>query len=488
MKSPRSCLQRRPGPRLSLLLVLAATGCVPRAEPEPVPPPRPEAPAAPSAAAEPVARNVPYEGALPPGDPPDTPLPPSQKPVEPSVKAALDVWWERPSPRGPEPIPLAQPKAIYVTGNGPVIQALPGPPAFPDKIPEYLRTVMPEKIPYSNNVQRLPRGEIRLVAYDNTHNDTKLSRDSMEVEISFVDGEGAEWRIEQVVLAPISPNPVAEPWFGGLVIDTLYHGSTGNGTPAEPLVNCALCSWGWADIYKDGKRVASSALLHVMLTSDTRGDDLDYQCYECADNPVREVHVVVPPREYLPAPGGFLHVMWENAEVQRGTPQQVQAMAPKLGESLPTIELSAVPHLTWDQEEIRVRAGQRYRLIVHNNDPVSLHQFYLHSMPESAENPEQPADLRHEESGFAGGVGPLWRPGQQGHHGGGDPPAPASVFFPLPQGSTWATVVEFEQPGEYSFMCPVGNHKMRGMKGKFIVTAGDGAERERIPVRKEGAR
>ena len=429
-------------------------------------------------AREEIARSVPYEGSFGPTAPP-MPASAMQKPLEPWVKAALDVWYQRPSPKGPPPIALASPKAIYVVGRNPVIQVLPGAPAFPDKIPSRLQTVMPEKVPYSNNVKRLRRGTIRLVALDRTLNDTKTSSDSMAIEASFTDAEGAEWRIEQVMLAPISPNPVAEPWFGGLAIDTLYHGETGNGTPAEPLVNCAMCSWGWADIYKNGKRVASSALLHIMVTSDTRGRNFAYQCYDCTKNPVREVHLIVPPMFHLPSPGGFLHVMWENAEVRRGTPERIQAIAPRLGEDIPTIELAAAPYLTWDRKEIRVKAGQKYRLVVHNQDPSSFHQFHLHSEPSGAGHHEQPGGVRHEEGAAAGGIGPLWKPGEPGgadEKMTDDPPGPRHVFLALPQGATWATMVMFEKPGEYEFMCPVANHYRRGMHGKFIVTAsGEGS-------------
>ena len=470
-----------------LLVSLLTAGCAGTPEPAPAPPPPREGTAVVTPSVEvstvprePVARQVPYQGAFGPGDPPGAPLPPMQKPVEPWVKEALDVWYERPSPKGPEPIPLAQPRALYFEGKNPVIQILPGPPAFPEKIPERLKTVFPEKVPFSNNVKRLPRGKIRVVSFDNTLNDTKLSRDSMEVEISFTDAQGAEWRIEQVMLAPFSPNPVAEPWFGGVVIDTLYHGHTGNGTPAEPLVKCMHCSWGWADIYKNGKRVASSALLHVMLTSRVRAGaekNFAYQCYECAEKPVREVHVIVPPMFYLPSPGGFLHIMWEEAEWKRGTPAQVASAAPRLGKKVPTIHLRAAPYLTWDRKEIHVKTGQEYRFVVTNDDPSAFHQLHLHSKPSGAgHHGGGSQDLRHEEGGTAGRTGHLWKPGDGGHghggHGGhGDPPAPRSVFLTLPQGATWATMVKFEKPGEYEFMCPVGNHYRRGMHGKFIASA-----------------
>lgn len=433
-----------------------------------------------------VPRVVPYHGAFGPNDPPAR-APAMQKPLTPWVKAALDVLYERPSPKGPPPIAVAVPKAIYVVGRNPVVQVLPGPAVFPEKIPARMREMLPKMVPFSNNVKQLSRGSIRLVAFDHTLNDTKLTSDSMAVEATFTDVNGDDWRIEQVMLAPLSPNPVAEPWFGGVVIDTLYHGQTGNGTPAEPLVQCAMCSWGWADIYKNDKRVASSAPLHIMVTSDVRApaaQGFRYQCYDCTSQPVREVHIIVAPVAHLPSPGGFLHLMWENAVIRRGSPQQIAAVAPQIAEPMPTIELSAAPYLTWDRKEIRVRTGQKYRLVVHNQDPSSFHQFHLHSMPSGEGHHGGDEGIRHSEGGTAGGTGPLWKPGgEAGHHAGsGDPPAPRNVFLPLPQGSTWATMVQFDKPGEYEFMCPVGNHYRRGMAGKFIVEGN--ATDNSIPVRK----
>lgn len=480
----RGHLRRRALSALLFTSMLALACAAPRQAPEPVPPVvvEPardtllETPVVQQRA--PVTRAIPYEGALGPADPPMR-VPQPQKPLERWVRQALDVLYERPSPKGPPPIALDQPRAIYVVGGGPIVQALPGPAVFPDSIPMRVRTAMPDSVPFSNRTERLAGGTIRVVAFDRTLNDTKVTSDSMAIELSFTDADGAEWRIEQVTLAPMSPNPVAEPWFGGLAIDTLYHGTTGNGTPAVPTVTCAMCSWGWADVYKNGKRVASSAPLHVMVTSDTRGDDFSYACYDCTARPVREVHIVVAPSAHLPSPGGFLHVMWESADIRRGTPEQIRAAAPRLAQDVPTIELAAAPYLRWDKTEIRVRAGQKYRLIVHNEDPSSFHQFSLHAEPMSAGHHAGTGGdtLRHEEGMTAGGIGPLWKPGGMAH-GESDPPGPRNVFFPLPQGSTWATFISFERPGEYEFMCPVGNHYRRGMEGKFIVTAdGNGGAR-----------
>ena len=433
-----------------------------------------------------IVRNVPYSGAFGPSDPPIPPvyglnLPEALSSAE---RGTLDVWYERPVPTGPAPIPVEEPKAIYAVGKGPVVQILPGPAVFPDKLPEQFKTFYPKNIPYSNNTRVLPRGEIRFMAVDRTANDTKLSLDTLQVEISLTDYEGNEWRIEQVALAPISDENVPEPWLGGVAIDTPFHGHSGIASPALPWITCMMCSYSWADVYKNGERVASSALMHIMLSTDTRDDsnDFAYSSYDSRKNPVRQIHLDLHPSNYLPSPGGFLHVTWEDAEWKLGAPEEIQAIAPKIGdgEEIPTINLAAVPHLRWDRQEIHLKAGQKYRLLVSNDDPVSFHQFHMHDEPVAAGHHEP--SVRHTETMTAGRIGKLWKPGDPDvmgsyKHGNtkgyehGEAEAPHKYFFPLPEGSTWATFVQFDKPGEYEFMCPVMNHARRGMRGKFIVTA-----------------
>lgn len=389
----------------------------------------------------------PYRGALPPGDPP-----PDPRVHDPQVAAALDVLYQRPSPDGPPPVP-ATPRAVYAVGRGPVIQALPGPMPFAEHLPAIARTAMPAQGPYSNTVRRLSGGDIRFAGFDLTRNDTQLSRDSFAVHAEFTDAQGAHWRVEGTRVAPLSMDPAGDPWYGGVVVDTTLHGQTGRNTPAEPAVTCAMCAWAWADVYKNGRRVQSSALLHVMLTSDVRDDanGFRYACYDCTDRPVREIHLILPPSNYLPAPGGFLHVMWENAEIVRGSPGEVAARAPRLQEPAQDLVINAVEYLDWDRTEVRLRAGQTYRLILNNRDASAHHAFHLHS-----------GGHGHGEESRGG----------HGHGGGhGDVGDVPQGPIPLPQASQWVTMIRFDRPGEYEFMCPVNNHHRRGMKGRFIVEA-----------------
>jgi uncharacterized surface protein with fasciclin (FAS1) repeats/heme/copper-type cytochrome/quinol oxidase subunit 2 len=379
---------------------------------------------------------IPYQGPLPPEHPNLEKIVPHlhemQKPLKDWEKAALDVLYQRPSPQGPEPIPVSPPKAISVVGKGPVVQILPGPAVYPDKIPERLRTFHPiDSSNYSNNTVELERGEIRFVAIDRTLNDSKLSGDEMGLEVSFTDHEGNEWRIVQLALAPISTNVIQEPWWGGVTIDTPFHGHSGHDSPLLPLITCAMCSYGWADVWKNGVKVGSSILTHIMLSTDTRDDENDfhYRSYDSTDQPIRQVHLEIVPQADLPSPGGFLHVTWENAEIRRGSPDEFKDELAALQPDMPTVHLKAVEHLEWSDTEIHVEVGQPIKLVLTNDDPASFHAFTI--------------------------------PTQKG-----------AVHVPLPQGTTWVTSLVFDQPGEYRFECPVANHAGRGMYGRIIVGGG----------------
>lgn len=376
------------------------------------------------------ARPIPFKEALKPDDPPKSPVPPP-RPLSPPVMQALDVLYDRPSPMGPRPVARKPAAGIYVIGRGPIVAARPGPTVFANKVPRELAVAGGPESMFSNNMVVFPRGDVRFVSFDRTVNDTKMSQDSMEFAASFTDEEGNDWRIVQFRLATLSPDPVMDPWYGGVAIDTTEHGQTMRGHPAQPEALCAMCSWGWADVWKNGAKVASSALLHVMVTNDVRDDanGFRYACYDCKKQPMREIHVVIMPEANLPTPGGFLHVMWENSEITRGSPDEIGKKAAGQFTTFPTVQLDAMLGLRWSRTELEVPPGQRVRLVLNNMDPASFHAFKIHS-------PE------------------------------GD------VLIPLPQGSQWVTTLAFDQPGEYEFWCPVSEHREKGMYGRVVVGEG----------------
>ncbi len=396
------------------------------AGPKPTPPDSVLPPGPGSAQAQP----VPYQGPLPPGDPAQAP--PPSRPLTPELTRELAALYERPAPLGPPLIARTPAAAVYAVGGGDIVRARSGVPPYGDSLPRERRIAEGGHDHYSNNVAILPRGQVRFAAFDRTRNDTRLSLDSMAFEASFTDEEGNDWYVLQTRIAPFSPTPVKEPWFGGVVIDTAYHGMTHLSVEAEPTVLCKMCSWGWADVWKNGKKVKTSALLHVMLTTDVRDKSVGYKyaCYDCRDRPIRQIHLDIYPQSNLPSEDGGLHVMWQNSTYKQGTPEEIARTTPPIaGPGAATVLLNAVPTIRWSNTEIHVPTGKPIRLVMTNLDPASYHAFMM--------------------------IGPGGR-----------------VFVPLPQGEQWTTLLSFDQPGEYEFWCPVMNHRGRGMYGRIVVDGG----------------
>lgn len=391
-------------------------------------------------------RAIPFKGPLGSVTPPPAAVPPPRT-LPSTDKRALAVLYGRPSPMGPALIMLPKARAIYVASRPPLFRQKVGPIVYASKMPSGLLTAMNGMDMFSDDNVVLARGEVHFVSIDRNTNDTKLSKDSMALAATFTDERGDEWRVLQTRVAPMSPDPVGDPWYGGVVIDTLEHGTEARGTPEEPKVHCVMCSWGWADVWKNGVKVASSVLLHVMLSSQTHdpANGYKYKKYDASDQPRNEIHLVIGPDANLPSADGSLHVMWEGVpEVIRGTPEEVMARAPKLQPAMRTITLNAVAFLRWSDTKIPMRAGVPIRLIVNNLDPSSFHGLHIRG----------PDGL---------------------------------VQFPLPQGDQWVTTLMFDQPGEYYFYCPVSNHEKRGMYGRFIVSGGVPGGTKGPPGQHDGA-
>jgi hypothetical protein len=212
-------------------------------------------------------------------------------------------------------------KAIRVTGGGPVIQILPGPFPFPDSAapviqqrPEDQRAKLEAQVkqgPYSNNVAPIA-GNFSFVAWDRGS-----ARDSVAGTAEFTTQDGAEWRLTlqgvQTRDVPLNPR------FGGVIIPLVYHGTTNNHTPLIPTNRSEVALWSFGELRRNGEVVDDSAMVHVMMTSRTRGRDFKLECYNCTSNPVEELQLQIAPRDgkpKLPAPGGVLFVNWQKSSFE----------------------------------------------------------------------------------------------------------------------------------------------------------------------------
>ncbi len=215
--------------------------------------------------------------------------------------------------------PATTERVVTVTGGGPVIQVLPGPAQFADsarpiidRMPGPMKEMMlmlAKNGPFSDKVA-VVSGTLSA-----TYWDRGAQGDSVAGTAEFRTQDGANWRVVLKGVAPEDPNPM-EPHFGGVATNIGYHGSTGMHVPLVPTVQSAASLWGMADVYRNGTLVAQDAPVHTMLTSDTRGDDFAYKCWDCTREPIEQFHLMLmPPMGGKPyqVPGGVLHVMWEKS-------------------------------------------------------------------------------------------------------------------------------------------------------------------------------
>ena len=217
------------------------------------------------------------------------------------------------------------PKMVKITGDGPVIQILPGPFPFADSAMVVIQNRPPDQQadlthkahmgPYSNNVAKIS-GDISLVAIDRG-----ASGDSVSGVAEVTAQDGARWKVvmDRVQTKDIPFNPR----FGGVITGLFYHGSSGVHTPLVPTIQSSLALWAFAHLYKNGQLVTDNAMVHVMLLSRTRRTtDWALDCWDCSDRPIEELQLQVTPAPNTPAfdtPGGFLFVNWEKSSGQRAS-------------------------------------------------------------------------------------------------------------------------------------------------------------------------
>jgi hypothetical protein len=215
-------------------------------------------------------------------------------------------------------------RVTSVTGGGTVIQSLPGPSFFADsaksivdKAPPDQRkmlTMMGRNGPFSDKAAVIA-GEFQGTFWDGG----TAGGDSVSATAQFRTQDGARWRAVIDRVAPADASPM-EPHWGGVGTDITYHGATGLGMPFVPMVRTAVSYYGMSKLYRNDALVDSSAMTHVMLSSQTqgkaRGHDYAYLCWDCTKNPVEQLHLMVMPAsgKMYPVPGGILHIMWQNSQ------------------------------------------------------------------------------------------------------------------------------------------------------------------------------
>lgn len=233
------------------------------------------------------------------------------------------------------------------------------PPTVPDVLkqvpimvsaPEKGRKVMPngdyifaQPTPFSNKA-RIIQGSFEATFTDMVKTDPPgkpgNTPDTADFTAEFSDPQGNQYRVvlDHVVKPPF-PDHQTE---GGVMLDSVHHGTTGTGSPLMPEVDTIAALWGLGKLYINGELVGDHRMMHLMTSEVVRNKD--YELVHTRDLPLapedrhisgqaHHTHLMMPPIKgtkkgpvFSPVPTAFelpngktqpfLHIMFEQDQVE----------------------------------------------------------------------------------------------------------------------------------------------------------------------------
>ncbi|MDF0751533.1 hypothetical protein NLU14_15000 [Marinobacter sp. 71-i] len=247
--------------------------------------------------------------------------------LEPKIKAAIQAKGPATVPELLKQVPImvaAPEKARKVIPNGDYVFAQP--------------------TPFSNDA-RIIQGSFEATFTDMVKTDPSgkpgQTPDTAEFTAEFSDPQGNEYRVvlDHVVKPPF-PGYQTE---GGVMLDSVHHGTTGTGSPLMPEVDTVAALWGVGELYINGELVDDHRVMHLMTSEVVRNKD--YELVHTSDLPLapeerhisgqeHHTHLMMPPIKgtkkgpvFSPVPSAFelpngknqpfLHIMFEQDEVER---------------------------------------------------------------------------------------------------------------------------------------------------------------------------
>lgn len=279
-----------------------------------------------------------------------------------SQESGKITYWVLPGPRVLEeevfgtpddPKALLAPKveAARQAGGPPTVPELLKNVPFMVGVPEQARSVtgdgryvLKHPTPFSNKA-RIIEGEFEATFIDHVKTDPPgkpgKTPDTARFEAQFSDPAGNQYRVvlDHVVKPPF-PGYRTE---GGVMLDSVHHGTTGTGSPLMPKVETRAALWGVGALYVNGEKAGDGRVMHLMTTEVVR--DKDYNLVHSRDLPLApgerhiknqetHTHLMMPPIKgtkdgpvFSPVPTAFelpngeqqpfLHIMWEQDTFQR---------------------------------------------------------------------------------------------------------------------------------------------------------------------------
>ncbi|NOZ60730.1 MAG: hypothetical protein GXO74_03530 [Calditrichaeota bacterium] len=200
-------------------------------------------------------------------------------------------------------------------------EILPGPAAM---------NPMMNPTPFSDRIA-LASGSFSLKVKDLSAEDSQNSQDAVEdFKLSFTRLDGTTFTADGIQVIHKESGSGDHTFYGGVGFDKEMHGDTGIGVNMMPKLLSYITVWGITDLKDgDGNVVAKDRLIHVMVSSRTRTDDLKLITSMNTDQTNHsldkvETHVIFPPQDMAgnmdPVAGtghGFLHLMFEEVTLEQ---------------------------------------------------------------------------------------------------------------------------------------------------------------------------
>jgi uncharacterized cupredoxin-like copper-binding protein len=135
--------------------------------------------------------------------------------------------------------------------------------------------------------------------------------------------------------------------------------------------------------------------------------------------------------------------------------------SPTASPGAPDVTVIASDLLAFEPAEVRVRSGERVRLVLDNRESSALHDLIVDEIPVQDVDEQSVTDDRHGHGAGHGGHG-------DGHDGHG-PNNSRGLHVAAAAGEVGTVEFTPTEPGEYRFYCSVPGHERGGMAGLLIV-------------------
>lgn len=235
-----------------------------------------------------------------------------------------------PSKRKLDPHVFGTPEAPRALAGTPGINGLP-PGARGVNDGNY--TEMKKPSPFGDKNIVMSDGKLTIKALDATATDAKETKDKVKFKASWKDEEGNSYEVR--CCGMLAAHGVEYPTFGGVVTNTILHGSSRIGTALMPTEYTYFAFWGMGEIRKNDETIDKPRLVHGMLTEYVRKEGYELASDEEVTPARKHFHLMVPPmmpekeeqkfthkdvKTGFQLPNGmelpFWHVMFENLTIE----------------------------------------------------------------------------------------------------------------------------------------------------------------------------